>query len=69
LAIGIGAGLGLVCGPSAGSSERRVQFALAAAVRAVVIGLTLTLGGLLLGIPVAMPPVEDGERLAAPAYP
>ncbi len=51
------------------TSERPVWFALATAVRAVVIGLTLSLGGLLLGIPVAMPPVEDGERPAAPADP
>lgn len=75
LAIGVGAGLGLVYGPSAATSVRPVQFALATAVRGVVIGLTLSigtaaviarlagqpgfeawsfLGGLLIGVPVAM---------------
>lgn len=75
LAVGIGAGLGLVWGPAAARSAHPVQFALATAIRAVVIGLTLTLGvaaviarlagqpgvdawiflgGLLIGIPVAM---------------
>jgi hypothetical protein len=75
LAIGVGAGLGLVCGPPAATSVRPIQFALATAVRAAVIGLTLSLGaaaviarlagqpgfdawsflgGLLIGVPVAM---------------
>ena len=75
LAIGIGAGLGLVGGPAGATSVHPVQFALATALRAVVIGLTLSLGvvaviarlagqpgsdawsflgGLLIGVPVAM---------------
>jgi hypothetical protein len=75
LAIGIGAGLGLVWGPAAATTVHPGQFALTTAIRAVVIGLTLTLGvaaviarlagqpgfdawsflgGLLIGVPVAM---------------
>jgi hypothetical protein len=55
------------------TSERPVQFALAAVIARLAgqpgFDAWSLLGGLLLGIPVAMPPVEDGERLAAPAYP
>jgi hypothetical protein len=45
LATGIGAGLGLLSGPSAATSIRPVGFALAMAARAVVFGLTLSIGG------------------------
>jgi hypothetical protein len=44
LAIGLGAVLGFVCGPSAATSANPVRIALLTAVRAVVIGLTLAMG-------------------------
>lgn len=44
LAIGVAAGLGFVCGPTAATSASPVRLALLTAVRAVVIGLTLAMG-------------------------
>jgi len=44
LAIAVGAGLGLLSGPSAAISVRPVRFALATAIRAVLVGLTLSSG-------------------------
>lgn len=60
LAIGAGAALGFVSGPSAVISVRPVRFAIATAVRAVVVGLTLSIGAAAILARLAGQPGFDG---------